>query len=55
MRQLALTLTILALTFSGSALAEGDGTPAGYSVTCSAGLRDAGCFIERPVLVIGAL
>jgi hypothetical protein len=55
MRPVALTLTMLVLTFSGSALAEGEGTPAGYSVTCSAGLRDAGCFIERPVLVIGAL
>ena len=56
MRPLALLLMTLALTFSGGALAEGeDVTPAGYSVTCSVSLSGGGCWIERPVLVIGAL
>jgi hypothetical protein len=59
-RPLVLLLTILALTLGGSALAaepEGNGgVPlAGYSVTCSATLRGAGCFLEKPVIVFGPL
>jgi hypothetical protein len=60
MRPLVLLLMTLALTVCGSALAEGEDANVqrsltGVSVTCSASLRDAGCFVERPVLVLGAL
>ena len=55
MRPLVLLLTTLALMWSGSALAEGEGTPTGYSVTCSASLVGGGCWLERPILVVGAL
>lgn len=62
--------TILALALAGSALAEGEpsGNPGelqptsnsgefGVTLTCSARLPTGvvGCFIERPVLVLGAL
>jgi hypothetical protein len=53
MRPLALLLMTLALTFSGSAHAEGEGTSAGYSVTCSASLSGGGCWVERPTFVWG--
>jgi len=54
MRPLVLLLTILALMLGGSALAEGEGVaPTGYSVTCSASLASAGCWIGRPVWVLG--
>ncbi len=53
MRPLVLLLTTLALTWPGSALAADPPELAGYSVTCSVSLTGAGCFIERPVLVLG--
>jgi hypothetical protein len=43
-----LLITLLALTFSGSALAAG-------SVTCSVSSTRGGCFIEQPVWVLGPL
>jgi hypothetical protein len=56
MRPLVLLLMTLALTVCGSALAEGEAsTPSGYSVTCSASLAGAGCFVEWPVWVFGPL
>lgn len=62
-----LLATLLASTLLGSALAEGEAPaaapPPAFSVlanstlTCSARLPTAvvGCFLERPVLVLGAL
>ena len=54
-RPLVLLLTTLALIFSGSAFAADPPELSGYSVTCSVTLRGAGCWIERPVLVLGPL
>jgi len=54
-RPLVLLLTTLALTLSGSVLAAEPPELSGYSVTCSVTLRGAGCFVERPVIVIGPL
>jgi hypothetical protein len=57
MRPLVLLITILALTLGGSALAADDiqePRELGNSVTCSVTLRGAGCFVERPLLVLGA-
>ena len=53
-RPLVLLTTTLVLTFGGSALAAEPPYPAGYSVTCSVSLAGAGCFVERPVFVLGA-
>jgi hypothetical protein len=57
-RPLVLLLTTLALMLGGSAAAEGNAERndalAGYSVTCSASLAGAGCWIERPVWVLGS-
>ena len=55
MRPIVLLLMTFALTFSGSAAAEGEVAPAGYSVTCSASMTGGGCWVERPVLVLGRL
>lgn len=66
MRLRLLLATILALTLLGSALAEGDATEnvvsptfsvlSNTTLTCSARLPAAvvGCWIERPLLVLGA-
>jgi hypothetical protein len=53
-RLLVLLITILALTFGGSAAAGSPPELGGYSVTCSVTLRGAGCFVERPVMVFGS-
>ncbi len=67
MRRLTLLLaTIVGLTLLGSANADGDTTEpvaspfsvlAGSTVSCSTAWPSAtvGCFIERPVLVVGAV
>jgi hypothetical protein len=52
-RPLVLLLTTLALTLGGSVLAADPPSLSGYSVTCSVTLRNAGCFVERPVWVLG--
>lgn len=59
-RPTLLLITILGLTWLGSALAEGESDPgfsvlAGSSITCSTAWPSAtvGCWWERPVLVLG--
>lgn len=57
MRPLVLLITILALTLSANALAEGDTNDQlvmGGSLTCSVSLAGGGCWVERPLVVVGA-
>lgn len=54
MRRRLLVITTLAMTLTGSALAEGNPL-AGSTVTCSATPQVAGCYLERPVWTVGPL